>query len=183
MSPRVRRGVSSGMTLTTSISPCLWFDDDLEEAAEFYTAIFPNSSVGHLTRYTDAGPGAGRQGDGRRVHHRRADVPRHQRRAGARRVHPVDLLLGQLRRPGRGRPLLVEPVGRTAARSSVCGWLKDRFGLAWQIVPTRLYELVSDPDPARAQAATEAMLGQRKIVIAELEAAADAVAGRDAGGH
>ena len=59
---------------------------------------------------------------------------------------------------------------------SVCGWLKDRFGLSWQIVPTRLYELVSDPDPARAQAATQAMLGMRKIVIADLEAAADAVA-------
>ena len=59
---------------------------------------------------------------------------------------------------------------------SVCGWLKDRFGLSWQIVPSRLYELVSDPDPARAHAATQAMLGQRKIVIAELEAAADAVA-------
>ena len=58
----------------------------------------------------------------------------------------------------------------------MCGWLKDRFGLSWQVVPTRLYELVSDPDPARARAATEAMLGQRKIVIAELEAAADAVA-------
>ena len=48
---------------------------------------------------------------------------------------------------------------------SVCGWLKDRFGLSWQIVPTRLYELVSDPDPARAQAATQAMLGMRRIVI------------------
>ncbi|HRD62112.1 MAG TPA: VOC family protein, partial [Nocardioides sp.] len=60
---------------------------------------------------------------------------------------------------------------------SVCGWLKDRFGLSWQIVPRRLYELMEDPDPARATAATEAMLQMRKIVVAELEAAADA-AGR-----
>ena len=57
---------------------------------------------------------------------------------------------------------------------SVCGWLKDRFGLSWQIVPTRLYELVSDPDHARANAATQAMLGMTRIVVAELEAAADA---------
>ena len=56
---------------------------------------------------------------------------------------------------------------------SVCGWLTDRFGLSWQIVPTRLYELVSDPDPVRSAAATEAMLGMRRIVIADLEAAAD----------
>jgi predicted 3-demethylubiquinone-9 3-methyltransferase (glyoxalase superfamily) len=61
-------------------------------------------------------------------------------------------------------------------QESVCGWLKDRFGLSWQIVPTRLYELVSDPDPARAEAATQAMLQMRKIVVADLEAAADAVA-------
>ena len=55
---------------------------------------------------------------------------------------------------------------------SQCGWCKDRFGLSWQIVPDRLYELVSDPDPARATAATKAMYGMRKIVIAELEQAA-----------
>ena len=54
---------------------------------------------------------------------------------------------------------------------SQCGWLKDRFGLSWQIVPSRLYELIDDPDPARAAAATSAMLGMRKIVIADLEAA------------
>ena len=52
---------------------------------------------------------------------------------------------------------------------SQCGWLKDRFGLSWQIVPTRLFELTGDPDPVRATAAAEAMLGMRKIVIAELE--------------
>jgi predicted 3-demethylubiquinone-9 3-methyltransferase (glyoxalase superfamily) len=55
---------------------------------------------------------------------------------------------------------------------SQCGWLKDRFGLSWQIVPDRLYELLIDPDPARATAATTAMYGMRKIVIAELERAA-----------
>ncbi len=59
---------------------------------------------------------------------------------------------------------------------SQCGWLKDAFGVSWQIVPTRLYELLSDPNPARAQAAQAAMMGQRRIVVAELEAAADAAA-------
>jgi len=57
---------------------------------------------------------------------------------------------------------------------SQCGWCKDRFGLSWQIVPDRLYELVSDPHPARAAAATRAMYGMRKIVVAEMEEAADA---------
>ena len=161
------------MTLATTISPCLWFDDDLEDAAEFYTAIFPNSSVGHMTRYTEAGPGM-----------------------------PGTVMAGEFTIDGltfrgiNGGPehaAFTESIsfsvtcadqaevdrywdGLTAdgGEESVCGWLKDRYGLSWQIVPARLYELVSDPDPARAQAATEAMLGQRRIVIAELEAAADA---------
>ena len=55
-----------------------------------------------------------------------------------------------------------------------CGWLKDKFGLSWQIIPTRLYELLSDPDPARAQAAGAAMMQMQKIVVADMEAAADA---------
>jgi predicted 3-demethylubiquinone-9 3-methyltransferase (glyoxalase superfamily) len=59
-------------------------------------------------------------------------------------------------------------------QESQCGWLKDRYGLSWQIVPERLYELTEDPDPARATAATRAMLGMRRIVIADLE---EAVAG------
>ena len=58
---------------------------------------------------------------------------------------------------------------------SQCGWLKDQFGLSWQIVPKRLYELLSDPNPERAQAAVQAMLQMRKIIVADLEAAADAV--------
>ena len=57
-----------------------------------------------------------------------------------------------------------------------CGWLKDRFGVSWQVVPTKLFELVKDPDPERAQRATQCMLGMRKIVIEELERAADGAA-------
>ncbi len=160
------------MTLSTTISPCLWFDDDLEEAAEFYTAIFPNSSIGHLTRYTDAGPG--------------------EPGAVMAGEFTIDGLTFRGINGGPEHAAFTESIsfsvtcadqaevdrywaGLTAdgGEESVCGWLKDRFGLSWQIVPQRLYELVSDPDPARAQAATRAMLSQRKIVIAELEAAAD----------
>jgi predicted 3-demethylubiquinone-9 3-methyltransferase (glyoxalase superfamily) len=161
------------MTLSASISPCLWFDDDLEEAAEFYTKVFPNSSMGHMTRWPEGGPG-----------------------------EPGQVLAGEFTLDGlmfRGINGGPEHAGFTETISfavtcrdqaevdhywesltadggeeSVCGWLKDRFGLSWQIVPTRLYELISDPDPARASAATEAMMQMRKIVVAELEAAAEA---------
>ena len=162
------------MTLDSSISPCLWFDDDLEEAAAFYTRIFPNSSLGHFSRYGDAGPG-----------------------------EPGRVMAGEFTLDGltfRGINGGPDLAGFTEAVSfsiscrdqaevdhywaalgaggeeSMCGWLRDRYGLSWQVVPTRLYELVSDPDPVRARAATEAMLRMRRIVVADLEAAADAAA-------
>ena len=165
------RGLSA-MTLTTSISPCLWFDDRLEEAAEFYTKLFPNSAIGHLARYPDVGPG----------------VP------GA--VMAGEFTLdGMTFRGINGGPMyahFTEAISFSIAcadqsevdyywdwlvdggEESMCGWLKDRFGLSWQIVPTRLHELLADPDRARANAAQGAMLQMRKIVVADLEAAADA---------
>ena len=168
------------MTLAadSSISPCLWFDHELEEAAAFYTSIFPNSSIGHLARYTDAGPG-----------------------------EPGAVMAGEFTLDGvtfraiNGGPDLAgftpsisfsvtcadqaqvdhywESLTADGGEPSVCGWLRDRYGLSWQIVPRRLYELMEDPNPARATAATEAMLRMGKIVIADLEAAADAAAPYD----
>ncbi len=148
-----------------SIKPCLWFDDDLEEAATFYTGIFPNSSVRHLARTPDGTVLAG------------------------------DFDLDGLTFQGiNGGPMYAEfteaiSFSITCADQtevdhyweslldggapSMCGWLKDRFGLSWQVVPSRLFELLSDPDPARAQAAQAAMLGMQKIVVADLEAAAE----------
>lgn len=157
----------------TSITPCLWFDDRLEEAAAFYTAIFPNSSIGHLARYSEAGPGT-----------------------------PGTVMAGEFTLDGttfraiNGGPMFAfsEAVSFSIScgsqaevdyywdslvdggEESMCGWLKDRFGLSWQIVPTRLQELLSDPDPARATAAQQAMLAMQRIVVADLEAAADRAA-------
>lgn len=160
--------------MNTSISPCLWFDDNLEEAASFYTSIFPNSSIGHLSRYGEAGPGesgkvmAGEFTIDGMTFRGINGGPEHARFSEAisfsiscRDQAEVDYYWDSLVDGGE---------------ESVCGWLKDRFGLSWQIVPQRLYELVSDPDPARARAATEAMFTMRKIVIAELEAATNAAA-------
>jgi predicted 3-demethylubiquinone-9 3-methyltransferase (glyoxalase superfamily) len=164
------------MTLAAenAISPCLWFDHELEEAAAFYTAIFPNSSIGHMARYTESGPG-----------------------------EPGTVMAGEFSLDGltfrgiNGGPEFRfteavsfsvtcadqvevdhywEALTADGGEPSVCGWLKDRFGLSWQIVPRRLYELMEDPDPARAKAATEAMLRMTRIVVAELDAAADAAA-------
>ncbi len=156
-----------------SINPCLWFDDNLEEAAEFYTRIFPNSSVGHIARYTDAGPGepgtamAGEFTLDGLTFRGINGGPAHATFSEA--ISFSVSCADQQEVDHYWEALLAD-----GGEESMCGWLKDRFGLSWQIVPSRLYELVSDADPARAQAATEAMLGMRKIVVADLEAAADA---------
>ncbi len=159
----------------SSISPCLWFDDNLEEAAHFYTSIFPGSSVGHLSRYTEAGPGepgsvmAGEFTlDGLRFRGINGG-PDH---AGFTETISFSVTCEDQAQVDH----YWESLTADGGQESVCGWLKDRFGLSWQIVPQRLYELVSDPDPVRARAATDAMFTMRKIVIAELEAAANAAA-------
>jgi predicted 3-demethylubiquinone-9 3-methyltransferase (glyoxalase superfamily) len=154
----------------TPITPCLWFDDNLEEAMSFYTKIFPNSSITNVSRYGDAGPGepgtvmagdwvldgqAFRGINGGPVHAGFTETISFS--VSCRDQSEVDYYWENLVAGGS---------------EDMCGWLKDKFGLSWQIVPTRLFELLSDPDPARAQAAMQAMLGQRKIVVAELEAAA-----------
>lgn len=161
------------MTLTTSITPCLWFDDRLEEAAEFYTKIFPNSSIGHLARYNDAGPGkpgtvmAGEFTLDNMAFRAINGGPQY---AGFTEAISFSIACSDQSEVDYYWDSLVD-----GGEESMCGWLKDRFGLSWQIVPNRLYELLSDPDPRRATAAQQAMLQMRKIVVADLEAAADAV--------
>jgi predicted 3-demethylubiquinone-9 3-methyltransferase (glyoxalase superfamily) len=154
-----------------AITPSLWFDYNLEEAIEFYTSVFPNSSVERIDRYTEAGPGTPGEVvsayfslDGQRFIgiNGGPQFPFSEAVSfsiACRDQAEVDYYWDRLVDGGE---------------ESQCGWLKDRFGLSWQIVPDRLEELTGDPDPARAVAATKAMLGMRKIVVAELE---EAVAG------
>jgi len=154
------------------ITPCLWFDTQGEEAAEFYTSIFPNSRIVDVARYGEAGP----------------------RDAGTVMVVKFELD-GQELVALNGGPEFTfdeaisfqidcadqEEVDRYSealtdgGEQGPCGWVKDRFGLSWQVVPTRMIELLSDPDEARAQRAMAAMLEMRKIDIAAVEAAAAAV--------
>lgn len=154
-----------------AITPSLWFDGNLEEAAEFYTSVFPNSRIEILNRTTEAGPGEPGTVlsgmfvlDGARFIGINGGPHFSFSEAVSFTVHckdqdEVDYYWDRLTDGGE---------------ESQCGWLKDRFGLSWQIVPDRLYELIGDPDRDRAAAATRAMYGMRKIVIADLEAAAGA---------
>jgi predicted 3-demethylubiquinone-9 3-methyltransferase (glyoxalase superfamily) len=150
------------------ITPCLWFDTEAEEAAAFYTGIFPDGRVLGTTRYGPVGPG--REGTvmtvewevlGRRFMGLNGGPRFTFTEAVSFQVHcetqeEVDRLWEALSDGGREGP---------------CGWVTDRYGLSWQVVPTRLTELVSDPDPATRDRAMAAMLRMGKIDMAALEAA------------
>ena len=160
--------------ITQKITPFLWFDDKAEEAAKFYTSIFKNSKIGNITRYDEeaAGPTG--------------------RPAGS--VMTVDFQLGGQEFVAlNGGPMFkfteaisfvvnCENQGEVdyfwlklsaGGEESRCGWLKDKFGLSWQVVPTVLTEMLTDKDTAKAKRVMHAMLQMDKIDIAVLKKAYD----------
>lgn len=153
------------------LTPCLWFDTEGEEAATFYTSVFPNSKIVEVTRYGSAGPRA--EGtvmtvsfelDGQRFTALNGGPDFKFNEAISFEVAckdqaEVDEFWSTLSEGGEQGP---------------CGWLKDRYGVSWQIVPTRLNELIADPDQEKAQRVMAAMLKMGKIEIDELERAAAA---------
>ena len=151
------------------ITPCLWFDTEAEDAANFYTSVFENSRVLGVSHYGEAGPRpAGTvltvnfELDGQEFVALNGGPEFTFSEAVSFQIScenqdEVDYYWGKLTEGGEEDP---------------CGWLKDRFGLSWQVVPTRLIELIEDPDPGKSQRAMEAMLGMKKIDIAAVETAA-----------
>ena len=151
-----------------ALTTCLWFDTEAEQAATFYTGIFKDSRLGRVHRHTEAGPGP----DGS--------------------VLLVEFELnGQKFSALNGGPQftfseavsIVVPCADQAevdyywshlskgGQEVVCGWLKDKYGLSWQIVPTRFFEMIADPDRQKAARVTQAMFGMTKFDIAALEKA------------
>jgi len=163
------------------ITPFLWFDTQAEEAANFYVSVFSSrrgadsgrgpSKVVDVTRYGDAGPGTPGaamtvtfQLDGQEFtalnggpNHTFTDAISFV--VNCQTQDEVDELWAALTKGGE---------------EVACGWLKDRYGLSWQIVPTRLTELLTDPDPEKARRVMQVMLQMKKIDIATLERAAEA---------
>ncbi|WP_436493751.1 VOC family protein [Actinokineospora sp. HUAS TT18] len=158
------------MPSLTNITPCLWFDMTGQQAAEFYCSVFPNSKITHTTHYGPDMPVA--EGEVMTVEFELDGVPFTALNGGpdfkfseavsfqvsCHDQAEVDRYWDTLTEGGEPGP---------------CGWLKDKFGLSWQIIPTRLIELTNDPDAGRAGRATQAMMKMSKIDIAELERAAD----------
>ena len=151
-------------------TPCLWFDNQGEEAAEFYTSIFPNSKILDIARYGPAGPGP--EGSVMTVRFM-LDGQDYVALNGGPEFTFSEAISFQVE--CRSQEEVDEYWTRLSDGGSEgpCGWLKDRFGLSWQIVPSALPALLSDPDPGRAQRAMQAMLQMKKIGIAEVRRAVD----------
>jgi predicted 3-demethylubiquinone-9 3-methyltransferase (glyoxalase superfamily) len=152
------------------ITPFLWFDDQAEEAARFYTSVFKNSKLGNVSRYGDTGPG-----------------PKGRVMVAQFQLEGQDFLALN----GGPQFKFTEAVSfvvncetqdevdyfweklSEGGRTSQCGWLKDKFGLSWQIVPTAMGRLLGGKDPAKSQRVMQAMLQMTKIDIAALQRAYD----------
>ncbi|HEU0131784.1 MAG TPA: VOC family protein [Mycobacteriales bacterium] len=159
--------------MSQQITPSLWFDLEAEEAARYYCSIFPNSRILSVSHYPENSP----------------------RPAGT--VLAVEFELNGQRFVGiNGGPEFTfdeavsfqihcadqdevdrywERLTADGGEESQCGWLKDKYGLSWQVIPDGMTELLTDPDPARAERAMGAMLGMRKIDVNAIRAAADGV--------
>lgn len=155
----------------TQITPNLWFDTNAEEAAEFYVSVFPNSRITNVMRYTEAGPGE--PGTAVTVDFE-LDGNRFTGINGGPHFHFTEAVSFVRETEDQAETdRLWAALTADGGEESQCGWLKDKFGLSWQVYPAELGSLVGDPDPERAARATKAMLGMRRIDIAAIRAAAD----------
>lgn len=153
----------------SKIIPSLWFDTEAEEAARFYVSIFPNSRLGAITRF---GPGApGPEGSVMSVEFE-LDGQRFIALNGGPQFTFNEAVSFTIDCDSQAEVDEYWAKLADGGEAGVCGWLKDRYGLSWQVVPKRLPELLRDPDAAKSQRVMAAMLKMKKIDIAELERAA-----------
>ncbi len=162
------------MPSVRAITPCLWFDDQAEEAAKFYTGIFKNSKIGKISRYGEAGREITHKAPGSvmLVDFELDGQPFNALNGGpdfkfneavsfvipCKDQKEIDSYWDKLSQGG-------DP------KAQQCGWLKDRYGLSWQVVPAVLEDMVADPNTERSDRVMEALLKMKKIDLAELERA------------
>jgi len=162
------------MPITQRIAPCLWFDDQAEEAARFYAGIFPNSKIGQISRFGE---------EGKEHHHKEPGTA----------MTVAFELDGQSFTGLNGGPIFQfnEAISLQVncetqeevdhywnklseggdEKAQQCGWLKDKYGVSWQVVPTIVPELINGPDAEKSSRAMQALLQMKKLDIAELKRA------------
>ena len=154
-----------------AITPFLWFDTQAEEAARFYTSVFPSSRITDVTHYGTAGPRP--EGSVMTVAFELDGKPFVALNGGPEFTFSEAISFEIRCKDQKEVDAYWSALGE-GGEEGPCGWLKDRFGLSWQVVPERLLELLGDPDHEKAQRAMAAMLQMRKIDVDALDRAATA---------
>ena len=158
------------------ITPFLWFDDQAEQAVDFYLSVFPGSRVLDVVRYGEAGPGP--TGTVMTIRFELEGQEFTALNGGPAHYHfdeSISFVIDCATQADVDR--YWEALG-DGGEEIACGWIKDRFGLRWQVVPSELPAVLGDPDPARAQRALQAMLAMKKLDVEALRRAADGPEGR-----
>jgi predicted 3-demethylubiquinone-9 3-methyltransferase (glyoxalase superfamily) len=152
------------------IVPNLWFDTEAEEAATFYTSVFDNSRIVNVTHYTEVGP---REASMVMTVEFELDGQRFVGINGGPQFSFDEAISFAIECETQDEVDYYWEKLSEGGEEGQCGWLKDRYGLSWQVVPTGMEELFADPDPERARRAMEAMLKMSKLDVAALRSAAD----------
>ncbi|HEY1801660.1 MAG TPA: VOC family protein [Terriglobales bacterium] len=153
----------------SKITPFLWFDNNAEEAAKFYTSVFRNSKMGEVRRYGDAGPGP--KGSVMIASFSIEGVEFTALNAGPQFKFNESISFVVHCKTQQEVDEYWSKLTADGGQESQCGWLKDKFGMSWQITPDRLLELIGDKNPGKAQRAMQAMMQMKKIDIAKIEEA------------
>jgi predicted 3-demethylubiquinone-9 3-methyltransferase (glyoxalase superfamily) len=159
------------MTVKQTITPCLWFEKEALEAAEFYTSVFPNSAIVAVQRAPADTPGP-KAGSVLMVQFKLAGQDYQALNGGPHDKFNDAISLSVSCEDQKEVDRLWSALTAGGGKPVQCGWLKDKYGLSWQIVPKRLPELLAQPDPEKSKRVMEAMLKMVKIDVAALEAAA-----------
>ena len=154
----------------TRITPCLWFDTEGEEAATFYVSLFKNSRITDVSRYGEAGP---RPAGTVMVVSFELDGQPFTALNGGPEFTFDEAISFQIDCQSQEEVDYYWDALTEGGEEGPCGWLKDRYGVSWQVVPSALIALIQDPDPGRSQRAMAAMMTMKKIDIAAVQAAAD----------
>lgn len=154
------------------ITPFIWFDEQAEEAAEFWVSVFPNSRITSVSRYPAGAPGTA--GKAMTVQLDLDGLPVTLLNGGPMYYHFTEAFSFSVSCEDQAEVDRYWTALTEGGQESQCGWLKDRYGFSWQIVPRALPEVLGHPVRAKAQAAMQAMLQMKKLDIAKLRAAAEA---------
>jgi len=157
------------MAVTHKIRPMLWFDGKAEEAASFYVSLFPDSKILEVTRFGDTGPGP--RGSVMTVSFRLGDQEFVALNGGPQFKFSEAISLAIEVETQEDIDRLWGALTSNGGQDGVCGWLKDRYGLSWQVVPSALIRAVSGPDQKKADRAMAAVMDMKKIDLRRIEAA------------